>query len=500
MHFASTDKKWKMECLVDDAGHPRAGGLVARNVTHEEHNFATDIRVIGFWIGFEKVESSGQVVGKEEKFYVLDDKKFSVSEVKELVPKPVFHPAYGKTFAYLREADAALNFTDYFKEPTGNYVGWGLKVEYRAPEFFATHENCEYSGLNITQTFLFSPYGTVPAHEPSGKLPAARCHPMLTYALVPNKKHIRTIRYTRLSYIRFDYRLHLLVDGQLSETSASAAHAVGNQAGLFRDTDSGLMAFGIPGVADVFTFGQAHQAGISRGIFASGEKPVVREVIAPALLNGVSGQTTRNDKGDPETRICWDNIHWWGSRGKNSQGKDNDLPSTPGAFHAAHLHWRWSELLHEDGPQFVGRAKVDGMETALVDPAIWMQTQWLAITKYDPKLDPMAKGVTLESLSKAKWATLFNPGLRATPAEIADGAEIVLWFSFYVPREASIRQEFGTTDPHRAGNGGTIFLQGIFFAHNDEPGGGLKVGSTSPIHRPRSKKDIKNWDRDAGSE
>jgi hypothetical protein len=52
---------------------------------------------------------------------------------------------------------------------------------------------------------------------------------------------------------------------------------------------------------------------------------------------------------------------------------------------------------------------------------------------------------------------------------------------------------------HRAAPGGTVFLHGIFFAHDAEKPG-FTVGSTEPAYRPRSEAEIrtaKDWFRPA---
>jgi hypothetical protein len=87
------------------------------------------------------------------------------------------------------------------------------------------------------------------------------------------------------------------------------------------------------------------------------------------------------------------NLHWWGG------GIGKDIISPPGAFHTAHLHWRWGSVSafapHGGQPQFgpggvpssVQGNVLDGYGV-LVDPAIWIQTVRFAVTLNDLKLDP----------------------------------------------------------------------------------------------------------------
>ncbi len=74
---------------------------------------------------------------------------------------------------------------------------------------------------------------------------------------------------------------------------------------------------------------------------------------------------------------------------------------------------------------------VKGMWGPLVDPNIWIQTLRFAIVKNEAGLDPI-KGAAPTALSKDNWASLFDPGLGWSPADInhsGNGEDIVLWFS-----------------------------------------------------------------------
>jgi hypothetical protein len=197
--------------------------------------------------------------------------------------------------------------------------------------------------------------------------------------------------------------------------------------------------------------------------------------------------------------------------------------SAPGAFHAAHIHWRWGAAAAvtsvRSDPTFnpkvypsgvAARPGVTGTWGPLVDPGIWMQTIRIAVVKNDPKLDPNA-GAALTALSTADWKALFNPGLRATPDDISAGADIVLWLSAEVAgrvlvpgyRDGSFLPTDVPAQTYEAKTSGTVFLHGMFFAHNPEQSGGITgaVGTTGPQYTPNSEADIRKpppaWFRSA---
>jgi len=501
---------WSFSCLTDSGGtRPPAGGLVLQEVQHDGHNFARDIRVIGFWVEIETVRPTGTVASTTSSFYVLDSPPFTVSPLSVLRPVPTASPtSVGGTFNYLREADAALDFREYFKDSTGNYVAFGVKGEYQAPAFFAGFTNCELAGLTVEQIFLFSRYGNSPVHEPSGALNAARCHPIVKYTTIPNGSVNRGVDYTRVKSIRFDYRLHLYIDRHHDVATNATLAQLGNQAGLFADSDT-LSGTVITAIGSTL-WNLSTSAGVSSGSFDAVEKPLVLEVTAPGLANGFPMYRTMPPNS--VTVRSWDNVHWWGARGPGAP-----IISTPGAFHAAHMHWRWGGAAKPvaGNPRFHGNwpsgqaanPVTNGMWGPVVDPNIWMQTIRLAVVKNEARLDP-TRGASASSLSRADWKTLFDPGLRATPDAISSGADIVLWFSVEVPREVTV-PGFSTFTPpsyttmptttYTARSPGTILISGIFFAHDAEQTGFL-VGSTSPAYRPRDEATIRSgrqWFRPA---
>jgi hypothetical protein len=148
-----------------------------------------------------------------------------------------------------------------------------------------------------------------------------------------------------------------------------------------------------------------------------------------------------------------------------------------------------------------------GMWGPLVDPGIWMQSIRVAVTKNDARLDPM-RGAALASLSKSDWKTLFT-SFRPAPDDISAGDDLVLWYSTEVHREVTTLPSSLQGSPpffqpppaqtFRAATSGTVFIHGLFFAHDAEKTG-LTVGSTSPAYEPRSAATIrsgKSWFRAA---
>jgi hypothetical protein len=473
---------WTFNAELDDqTGAPLDGNLALTNVRHDGHNFAHDLRVIGAWIKLEHVDGSGQVLKTESLQLPLDSKSFKVSPVKTLIPKPVTRrPTRNapnitpRTFDFLAEVDSALNFSEYFKDPSGNYVAYGVATTYDGSTILVDKgfTDCEYVGLRIKLQFLFARYSDEPPHEPSGALAAARFHPLLSYELIVNQTTDHTKPHTRLSSIRFDYRLYLYLDTHLADKTASGLWSA-NQAGLFADSDVGTIRASLKNI----TF-----RGKTKLAFFAIEKPLVREVTAPGLIKGESKGNLGNA---PDDYVCWDNFHWWGA-----DAPGMPMISAPGAFHAAHLHWRWGEILDS----LVGHLLATAWRRfqpgqPLLDPRIPLQTILVAVTKYSRNLDP--KHVPLTSLSKESWEDLFHSKKGVpSPDLIKNGADLVFWYSTEVHR----KKDEPLAD-------GTVFLHGFFFAHNVEPGSSIDprstVGSRDPGYWPRKESEVKDWFRPA---
>lgn len=511
MKISDPSTKWSFECAIDPSGTPPAGGLQLKDMQHDGHNFAKDVRVIGLWIETQQITPPDKVTSTSNTFYILDASNFTVSQIAEHKPSPTINPTYSSAFDYLKQTDAALSFTEYFK-PGGSYAGYGLSAKYEAPALLAGLGNCEYAGLTVEQIFLFAPYAKVPKHEPSGGLSAARFHPMMRFAFTKNASFDNKKPYTKVNSIRFDYRLQLYLDRYDVVASNSPATQLGNQAGLFADSDTfiGTAAGSILPTIGSSIWNLSPTSGVASGSFDSVEKPLILEVATAGLVKGLPVFQTPNPRGGTDKWRCWDNIHWWGARGAG-----NPVISAPGAFHCAHLHWRWgaaavpvtfdnkfnSLVWPKD---VVINSPAAGMWGPLVDPAIWIQSIRVAVVKNDPSLDP-SKGVAASALSKNDWKSLFKPGLRAAPTDIegkGSGADIVLYYSTEVHHDVAIDVSppaflFSKPTTFTNAAGGTVFLHGLFFAHDAEIKG-LMVGTTKPIYWNRDEYAIRatpDWTR-----
>ena len=482
---------WTFDAELDGAtGAPVEGGLVLENITHDGHNFAHNIRFIGVWIYLDQVDANGNVTGSQNKFVALESKLFTYGKARTLTPQPISHTYFKsythrvgdavqitRTFDYLKEAEAALNFSDYFQDGK-NHVAYGIAAKYDAPKLFADlHlDNCEFAGLSIEQIFLLGRYGSDPPHEPSGALSAVRFHPMVSYQLTANPDYDTKKTYLRLKSLRFDLRLHLHLDTFVNAGSLYND----NQAGLFADSDIGSIRALRRKLVGLGTL-----KGNSKIAFYAAEKSVVREVTAPGLVRGDSSGRL---PGSQDDIVCWDNVHWWGA---DSPGKP--MISSPGAFHAAHIHWRWGELLKS----WLARAGASWRRfqpgNALLDPRVPLQTLLLAVTKFRRGQDPAHASPA--NLSMEKWDDLFhNKSNSPQPEKIQDGGNLVLWYSTEVHRHQTLMPPAGT-----------VFLHGIFFAHDGEPNPSWPsiisaLGSRDPLYWPRSDSEVnqkKKWFRPA---
>ena len=510
---------WSFECLTEPSGLPLDGGLVLQKVRHDGHNFARDIRTIGVWFELERFDGLGRALSRTKAFCpLLASKGFAVSKVRQLVPETVQYPetlrkipGHAQTFKYLAEANTALLFSDYFRDGD-NAVARGVAATYDGQLVIDTlvfgcgYPPCEYSGFTVEQLFLFSRYANDPAHEPSGALHAARFHPLITYRLTKNTAYDPKLSHTKIASIRFDYRLQLYLDSSYEWTEKPDAAQVrrrrsqGNQAGLFADKNS-------VGIRDAL--GQLFSGDFENATFTAVEKPLVIEATAPGLLKGVSDGSELAIP-PPEGKVdCWDNVHWWGTRylppdyryhpSAPVQLDPDPYISAPGAFHAAHCHWRW-------GAAIAATAILPGIDydygfrhflpgRPLVDPGIFMQTIRVAVSKNDPRLDPAR--TAFDKLTASEWEELFEKQNTPPPQPIDTGDDIVFWYSAEVSSEVTIPGQSKT--PFWAADGGTVFLHGIFFAHDAEQHG-LLVGSTNARYWPRSAAKIrqdKKWFRPA---
>ncbi|MBA3461244.1 MAG: hypothetical protein H0T46_14870 [Deltaproteobacteria bacterium] len=530
MKHESKTTGWSFDCPLNPGGTPPPGGIVLKNVRHDGHNFAKDIRVIALWLEIERRDASGRATTSFKRVRVLDSSNyFTVSTVRTLEPKEIVQQSPAspggarptkKVFKYLKEVDSALYYDKYFSDVQRNHIAYGVAATYDAPDLMAklAVENCDQAGISIEQIFLFSQYSSHPKHEPSGALPAARFHPFVHYKFIGNQAFDPKRAHTRVKSIRFDYRLHLTIDRHHDVAMNAALKPLQNQAGLFADRDSALHAVYKGGIW------YKQREGISEGAFEAVEKPLLFEVWAFGLVKGFPRSLYAVPDPDDEPGMdlrCWDNVHWWGARG-------GELPSAPGAFHAAHIHWRWGSASHlaASGPPFepdtwpsdLASKKTGGAIfdfSPLVDPSIFSQTIRVAIVVNSPQLDPDLKRP--EDLTEDDWKSLFHPARRPRPFPYGEGEDIVLWYSTEVlqqvagyavnldlgPRDVSLASR-DVTHLYRADRQGTVFLHGIFFAHDAEPDPSyvtnFSLGSNEKAYWPRSAVEVatsQRWFRPA---
>ncbi|MEO8552918.1 MAG: hypothetical protein ABI678_23240 [Kofleriaceae bacterium] len=477
---------WSFDLIQDAGDKPGPGGLILKNVRHDGHNYARDIRMIGIWLKFELFDpASKQITRLPSRFVTLEAKWFDADVITTIPANPKVKPP------------ADVKMFNYFT------AGTALKTRYTStPDVFAGLKNCRAGRLWLTQLWLFSPYGNTPPHEPTGGLHAARFHPLLRYDLDDSDAYDPSQPYTRVASIRFDYRIHVRID-RASDVMDSGSTTPSNHPGLFRDSD----------VTPMNPFAGVSGAAFTKLAFTAAEKPVPLEVVAPGLYNGLATKDLLAAQGSPRTlmEMSWDNLHWWGHR------KSGHV-SAPGAFHAFHMHWRWSvnvavpssftsgvgktpdpvpnlgnfaprlpsQLRQED---YLANGTIFG---PLVDPDIWTQTLLLAVTKHDATLDPDV--VALTKLSTENFQDLFTK--RGAPKDIYAGSDCVLWYSTEIPREVVMDIYYPLMDPRSSGPGpttvhinaqpgGYVFLHGSFFAHDPERTGKF-IGDTAELFLRRT--------------
>lgn len=507
---------WSCIAITDANGMPEKGGVVLKDLIHDGHHFAKEIRLIAAWVTVDVLDVAGTVIGAETTRVLLRSTgAMTASPIEVLNSFPMWdrlarNPR--KTRKILGSAYDALDFKKFFIS-NANHAGYGLRIKYSgSPGAFDHLKNFEFDRLDVSQMFLFSHYGINPPHEPGGVLTAARFHPMIKYAFVPNPKFNAMAERRVLTSIRFDYRMQLYLDALHDEKDAIASN--GSNVGVFRDTDilnlvyGGLFAVGAGQVEDV--------------IFTGAEKPLIYELTAPGLAKGAStyppgpiAPYSRTEEYQmPPVIRCWDNVHWWGG------GVGKNIISTPGAFHAAHLHWRWGEITTNAPHGTEGHFSPGGVPATirgnflnsygvLVDPQIWIQSVRFAVTQNDPKLDP-DRGASVSDMSSPDWKATFQ-GLRSSPLDISNPSDIVLWYSVEVHRTVTVPSltvqnfEMGaapiaTNYPggtYTCGTHGTIFIHGLFFAHEAEKTSDT-IGARHKLYMPTNEKTVRaarKWER-----
>jgi hypothetical protein len=530
--------RWFMNYDTEKDGSLPNGGIILRHVRHDNYNLAKEIRVVGFWIEFETFTNE-KSTKKESRFYPLDKVTFNYNnsgkpllldersdvlkkKVQDLKDKKLYdqQPKQDKEkyARYLGILDDLQDFSKY------NFIK-GIQASYSLKNDF-NFTNCEFGGLMITQTYLFSDYQKSPAHEPSGGLMATRLFPLIKTQFIapknpPFDKEAKI--QTKINSIRIDYKFHPCLDTYLYSSDVQKQvnattnaqwdekqkqnpasytndkiHILKNkpqQAGVFIDRESVSYIKG--------GFGGAEDA-----IFEAAEKPLIYEMAGIGLAKGTPFYM--NEDGDFKT---WDNIHWWGGY------KNIHIPSAPGAFHALHLHWRWggaaqggilppypksgkeSQFIKSGVPSKVLNDKrYLKFLGPLVDPKIWIQSIRFAIVKYNKIED--------ESTTTKDFGEKFKNKIEQPTTNlkrIDNGEDLLLWYSIELHREVILPEYYDEDIALAPGNmrvkiqeetfitslTGTVFIHGLFFAHEQEPKDPpITVGSTDEEYFPKKKTKI----------
>ncbi|WP_437835597.1 hypothetical protein [Sorangium sp. So ce1153] len=499
------------------------GGLVLGNVRHEQYNFARDFRVVRIWVNPDEPWSTTEQTGTLTTTKGKKDVKGVGTQFNVLRPGQQISNDAAKTFytiasiqsptrmslttgakvgisaAYVSRLrrDFYLGTEDFDVEPPeadGTYerrmkldapppfdiythakrdrkASAGLMARYKSKhKVFGFDDDEEDDHLVIEQSYVLASYGIDPPHEPGALLPAARLFPLIKFIYKGNK--VKTIR--------IDYRMEFGLDRFLlrleGRTPGSSPSML---AGVFRDTERA------PSGAEL------------EDLFEALEKPVLYELFGRGLVNGKPGIPSLPRPGSPLIPTTWDNFHFWSSPPRDAQDLKK-LPSTPGAFHAVHMHWRWGDFVAS--PTFfdflkviggrvyqtgdlrlttgaIGAGHLKGIQVAegiggpLLDPQIPTQTIRFAITKAtDPDYEnaPDANTPDLwnadECPSERVYGNLFlSPAGRATePRYISKGEHLVTWYSVEVHAKSA-------AEKGQEAFSGTVLIHGLYFAHEEEP-------------------------------
>lgn len=500
---------WSFDCVIASAGSgkPGRGGLVLKNIRHQGYNYAKEMRVAGIRVNYMTVDKKSDTPFVPESMVLeLGETFFEVSEIKVLSPKIVQKAVPLMDMKPIGPGtDLSLDNSSLTKRTLGfrHYpFMFGLEVTYTSrPSLFDKITNFDKKGLVVTQTILFSHYSNKPSHEPTGGLSAARIHPLVTTKFTGNKDFDKKLDvYAYANGIRYDYYIHLSLDRILSSMDSPVYFPsginYGNSAAVFKDNEgTGLKKVG---EAAKEGFVKRIYAATEKILFAAVEKPIVKEICAYGLRYGVP---FTEYKGKPEP--TWDNIHWWGTH----QHADYTI-SAPGAFHAAHIHWRWGgvALSLSEEPQYLNKGLPANSQfaQALVDPTCAAQTIQFAIVHHQKKYDH--HGSILDHICREKFSDVFGTSMNE-PGEIPrtgfslEKSNLVMWYSVTAEK---LQMDNGVS----SGLDGTLFLHGMFFPHEFDPimqvMGSVKaksptIGDKQPLYYPSSKEDILsqsgNWER-----
>jgi hypothetical protein len=441
------------------------GGIIMRNIHNYGYRMAYDIGVVGIYVfPGPKAKENGFT---KPKFLILGPPEFvqvDSTTFMPLDPNIPFNPRVDKK-ASMDGIDANMAVYNADREDE-------LRATYRSTyELFGAGSGY----LFVTQKFIMTKYSDKPAHEPSGGLKAARLFPItqLIYNVPPNSQQ-KIEDY--VESFRVDYRLYINLDTYATKKvkTYTSSHGSGDEItyGRERSKDRVNNAAGLFKDEDGFSPWYSADGGVANVIFSSSEKPLVSEIVTEGL-NPYSYTDKRKN-------IKWDNIHWWGI------GKDGILGSTPGSFHAVHIHWRWAKGMQshktiptESGkPQFVGK----GYNGALVDPAIKNQILRLAVVKnkglpqnHDEHRSPDFKDFFMK-LRENK-----------PPEDLKKGDDIILYYSSEVKlKDCKKNAQKGLIC--------SIFVHGLFFAHEVERDV-YTTGSTNNFYVNPKNPNSKVWER-----
>ena len=404
-------------------------GLKLYNIRHANYRLANDVRIAGIWVGSDDPNDPAK-----PKDALLVSLKLGESNL----PNATFVPPPGPGFQ-----SPPVPFDKYRPLFTLN-ASFKTKDPVLGP-------NTDSEFLEIIQDYQFGSYGMNPPHEPGAVLQAARFFPLLKFNISGAGKN-------KVKYLRVDFRFNINLDNLGFDPNVRAQKQRSgqddrgpNQGGIFRDRETIPFPLQLPlrppDLGDVY---------------AAAEKPLQYEIVTRGLTRGQPA-----DAGQPDT---WDNYHQWGSPYPGLGG--SSLPTTPGAFHCAHLHWRWGKasgdpsekgiILKAAGePQFRGPGWTGHPGGPLLDGRVPDQSIRFAVTKnFNHDLES-------EILSTQKFEDLFI-SKRAVPDSVKSGADLVLWYSVEVFRDMKQLQQ-----PWE----GALFIHGLYFAHDPEPKSFISMAS-----------------------
>lgn len=369
------------------------------------------------------------------------------------------------------------------------------KVPARSPDFYYLASHSIYAPFRINnvagsdqrlggvQRFSFTETSDTPRHETAQVAAAGRFYPDLHFAVSPQTDEDQGA----IESLRFDFQIKPDVGpGGRRESSAfipgeltfdniieslfgeDIAKQVPQQAGMFRDRDHSLLH-------------RALFAGWRPGeqVFEAAEKPLLWEIATSGIIEG----GTRG----------WDNIHVWGYH-------PSGVVSTPGMPYGMHLHWRWSAgttnrlsmIMGDWTPDFARAPELAGRDIngnmvpggPLIDPRNPLTDLRIAVVK-----KATADAYTaLTPDGHDDFVGMFKK-IKAKPADIEDGDEIVIIISIVVHRKDRTKRWRGTVFPH-----------GLFFPHAYDVGylaenALTQAGAYNPQYLDR-KPAIRRWERD----